>query len=61
MAHTAPKHQATTDHEGLRAWVEEVAAMTQPEEIHWCDGSTEEYEQLCQVMLDAGTIRRLSE
>ncbi len=61
MAHTAPKHQATTEHEGLRAWVEEVSAMTQPEEIHWCDGSTEEYEQLCQVMLEAGTIQRLSE
>ncbi len=61
MAHTAPKHQATTDHEGLRAWVEEVAAMTQPDEIHWCDGSTEEYEQLCQVMVDAGTMQRLSE
>ncbi len=61
MAHTAPKHQATTDHAGLRAWVEEVAALTQPDDVQWCDGSTEEYEQLCQVMLDAGTIQRLSE
>ena len=61
MAHTAPKDQATTDHEGLRAWVEEVAALTQPEEVHWCDGSAEEYEQLAQVMLDAGTIQRLSD
>jgi phosphoenolpyruvate carboxykinase (GTP) len=61
MAHTAPQHQSTTDHEGLRAWVEEVAAMTRPDEIHWCDGSTEEYEQLCQAMLDAGTILRLSD
>jgi phosphoenolpyruvate carboxykinase (GTP) len=61
MAHTAPKNQATTDHEGLQAWVEEVAALTQPDDIHWCDGSTEEYEQLCQVMLEAGTMQRLSE
>ncbi len=28
MANTAPKHQATTDHAGLRAWVEEIAALT---------------------------------
>ncbi|HTX32227.1 MAG TPA: phosphoenolpyruvate carboxykinase (GTP) [Solirubrobacteraceae bacterium] len=61
MAHTAPKHQSTTDHEGLRAWVEEVAAMTRPDEVHWCDGSTEEYEQLCQAMIEAGTILRLSD
>ena len=61
MAHTAPKHQATTDHAGLRAWVEEVTALTQPDDVQWCDGSAEEYEQLCQVMLDAGTIQRLSE
>jgi phosphoenolpyruvate carboxykinase (GTP) len=61
MAQTAPKHQARTDHEGLRAWVEEVAALTQPEEIHWCDGSAQEYEQLCQSMIEAGTLRRLSD
>ena len=30
MAHTAPKHQATTGHQRLREWVEEMAAMTQP-------------------------------
>jgi phosphoenolpyruvate carboxykinase (GTP) len=61
MANTAPKHQATTDHAGLRAWVEEIAALTQPDEIHWCDGSTDEYDQLAQVLIDAGTFQRLSE
>jgi phosphoenolpyruvate carboxykinase (GTP) len=61
MAHTAPTHQASTDHDGLRAWVEEVAALTQPDEVHWCDGSEEEYDQLCRVMLEAGTIQRLSD
>ena len=61
MAHTAPKHQATTKHARLRAWVEEVAALTQPDDIHWCDGSAEEYDQLAQTLIDAGTFERLSE
>src|SRR6478735_2831301 len=61
MAHTAPKPQATTKHENLRAWVEEVAALTEPEDIHWCDGSAEEYDQLAQRLVDAGTFERLSD
>ncbi len=61
MAHTAPKHQATTSHSRLREWVDEIAALTQPDEIHWCDGSQEEYDQLAQTLIDAGTLERLSE
>ncbi|MFL5861951.1 MAG: phosphoenolpyruvate carboxykinase (GTP) [Solirubrobacteraceae bacterium] len=61
MAHTAPKRQATTQHAGLQAWVEDIAALTQPDEIHWCDGSAEEYDLLAQVLMDAGTFERLSE
>ena len=61
MAHTAPKPQAATKHEKLRAWVEEVAALTEPDDIHWCDGSAEEYHQLAQRLVDAGTFERLSE
>jgi phosphoenolpyruvate carboxykinase (GTP) len=61
MANTAPEHQATTDHAGLRAWVEQIAALTQPDEIHWCDGSADEYDELAQVLIDAGTFQRLSE
>ncbi|HEX5193963.1 MAG TPA: phosphoenolpyruvate carboxykinase (GTP) [Solirubrobacteraceae bacterium] len=61
MANTAPKHQATADHAGLRAWVQEIAALTQPDEIHWCDGSADEYDQLAQALIDAGTFHRLSE
>jgi phosphoenolpyruvate carboxykinase (GTP) len=61
MAHTAPKDQAETHHEGLRAWVEEVAALTEPDDIHWCDGSDDEYEQLIGTLLDAGTCTHLSE
>jgi phosphoenolpyruvate carboxykinase (GTP) len=61
MAHTAPKRQSTTNHAGLQAWVEEVAALTQPDDIYWCDGSADEYDLLAQVLIDAGTFERLSE
>jgi phosphoenolpyruvate carboxykinase (GTP) len=61
MAHTAPSRQATTTHAGLRSWVEEVAALTEPDEIHWCDGSAEEYDQLARTLVEAGTFQRLSE
>src|SRR5579884_937199 len=61
MAHTAPKDQAETHHEGLRAWVEDVVALTEPDDVHWCDGSDEEYAQLLQTLLDTGTCTRLSE
>jgi phosphoenolpyruvate carboxykinase (GTP) len=61
MAHTAPKHHARTNHEGLQAWVEEVAGLTQPDEIHWCDGSDEEYDQLAKTLIDGGALQRLSD
>jgi phosphoenolpyruvate carboxykinase (GTP) len=50
-----------TKHERLLAWVEEVAAMTKPDRIHWCDGSAEEYDELCQALVDNGTFERLSD
>ena len=51
----------TTKLESLKAWVEEVAARTQPEAIHWCDGSEAEYEDLVQLMLADGTLSKLDE
>jgi phosphoenolpyruvate carboxykinase (GTP) len=45
----------------LKAWVEEIAELTQPDSIHWCDGSAAEYDRLCQELVDAGTFERLSE
>jgi phosphoenolpyruvate carboxykinase (GTP) len=50
-----------TKHAKLTAWVEEIAALTQPDEIHWCDGSAEEYDALCRQLVEAGTFKRLSE
>jgi phosphoenolpyruvate carboxykinase (GTP) len=52
---------APTRHEKLNAWVEEVAALTQPKAIRWCDGSAEEYERMCRELVAAGTFETLSE
>jgi phosphoenolpyruvate carboxykinase (GTP) len=51
---------APTKSKRLLSWVEEVASLTEPREVHWCDGSQEEYEQLCRALLDAGTFTQLS-
>jgi len=52
---------APTKHQRLIAWVAEIADLTHPDQIHWCDGSDAEYESLCQTLLDAGTFARLDE
>jgi phosphoenolpyruvate carboxykinase (GTP) len=52
---------APTTNEKLLAWVEQVAELTQPDEIHWCDGSADEYDQLCRQLVEAGTFERLSD
>ncbi len=52
---------APTTHKRLLAWVEEVAELTQPDAIYWCDGSAEEYDELCERLITAGTFERLSD
>ncbi len=42
-------------HANLDAWVGEMAAMCLPDRVHWCDGSTAEYDEMLRVMLQSGT------
>ena len=50
-----------TTHKKLLAWVEEKTALVKPENTVWCDGSKEEYDRICDIMVQAGTAIRLNE
>lgn len=52
---------ATTSNDRLTAWVQEWAEVLQPVAIEWCDGSADEYDRLCQLLVDAGTFTKLNE
>ena len=51
---------APTTHQGILDFVAEVAAMTQPADIHWCTGSDEEWTQLTDALVASGTFTRLN-
>ena len=56
-----PATTPPTTNRHLIRWVEKMAELTQPEAIHWVDGSQAEYDRLCDGLVDAGTFTRLNE
>ncbi len=57
-----PREQfVPTSHARLLAWVEEVAALTEPDRVHWCTGSTDEWTSLTDGLVAAGTLVKLDE
>ena len=52
---------ATTMNARLQEWVDGWVAVLQPDDVYWCDGSAEEYDRLCQVLVDSGTFTKLDE
>ena len=52
---------ATTSNTRLTQWVNDWAEILQPDSIYWCDGTADEYETLCQSLVDAGTFQKLDE
>jgi len=53
--------QPLSENKRLVEWVDEWARITTPERVLWCDGSAEEYDQLCTALVEAGTFRKLSD
>jgi phosphoenolpyruvate carboxykinase (GTP) len=51
---------ASVQHQRLIDWVARIAALTEARDVHWCDGSVDEYNRLCQQLVESGTLRRLN-
>ena len=47
-------------HTALLKWVQQMADLLEPARVHWCDGSKEEYDQICAQMVQTGTLKKLN-
>ena len=61
LSATPGLHPAPTAHAGLVAWVEQIAALTQPARVQWCDGSQDEKAAITADLLAKGTLRALDQ
>ncbi len=52
---------STTNNAKLKAWVDEVAALTQPDDVVWCDGSREEWDRMWELLVSSGSAKKLNE
>ena len=48
-----------TNNQQLLSWIDEMATLAKPDDIYWCDGSKEEYDRLCQQMVEVIVLVRL--
>jgi len=53
-------YPAPTNHKKLVQWVEEIAALTKPDRVYWCDGSEAEWKQLTMELVAAGTLKQIN-
>ena len=60
LAESVLSENPPTRHPGLLSWVREIAELTKPERIVWCDGSDEEWTRLTGELVEKGTLRRLN-
>ncbi len=51
----------STTHEAAKKWVDEIAQLCQPDSIYWCNGSQEENDELCAMMVEKGTFIKLNQ
>lgn len=61
MTATRNTSEPLSTNKNLLKWVEKMAALCKPDAIHWVDGSQEEYDALCQKLVDGGTFTKLNE
>lgn len=61
MKHLGSYTPSDIKNKKLLAWVDEIAELCQPDAIYWCDGSQEEYDQLCAQMVQQGTFKKLNQ
>jgi phosphoenolpyruvate carboxykinase (GTP) len=61
LTDTSAATEVPTKNAKLISWVEQIAELTEPDAVHWCDGSAEEYDRLCAELVESGTFTKLSE
>ncbi len=60
MGEEAGMSYGLTKNKQLLKWVEDVTTLCQPKNVYWCDGSEEEYDRLCGLLVEAGTFKKLN-